>query len=207
EILEKLRQIISNSRPELSPYAPRMYKMTIDPSKIGVVIGPGGKTIRSIIDEAKVTIDVENDGTVIIGSPSQEATQKAIEKIESLTREVEVGVVYTGKVTRLTNFGAFVEILPGKEGLVHISELADYRVPKVEDVVSVGDEIMVKVIEIDHMGRVNLSRRAVFSDSPQNSGPKAEGSTETTGRNPYKQQNYRPGARQRDSRDDRRRRY
>ena len=210
EILEKLRQIISNSRPELSPYAPRMYKMTIDPSKIGSVIGPGGKTIRSIIDETKVTIDVENDGTVIIGSPSQEATQKAIEKIEGLTRDVEVGVVYNGKVTRLTNFGAFVEILPGKEGLVHISELADYRVPKVEDVVRVGDEIMVKVIEIDHMGRVNLSRRAVFSDSPQGSEAKAEGSTETTGRHPYKQQNYRPSARQRDSRDSRdsrRRRY
>ncbi len=153
EILDKLRQTISTSRPELSPYAPRMYKMTIDPSKIGAVIGPGGKTIRSIIDEAKVTIDVENDGTVIIGSPSQEAAQKAIERIESLTREVEVGGVYTGKVTRLTNFGAFVEILPGKEGLVHISELADYHVAKVEDVVKVGDEIMVKVIEIDHLGQ------------------------------------------------------
>lgn len=210
EILGKLKQTISTSRSELSLYAPRMYKMTIDPSKIGAVIGPGGKTIRSIIDEAKVTIDVENDGTVIIGSPSQEATQKAIERIESLTREVEAGSVYTGKVTRLTNFGAFVEILPGKEGLVHISELADYRVDKVEDVVKVGDEIMVKVTEIDHLGRVNLSRRAVFSDSPEGSGAKAVDSTATTGRQPYKQQNYRPGARQpdkRDNRDSRRRRY
>ncbi len=207
EILDKLRQTISTSRPELSPYAPRMYKMTIDPSKIGAVIGPGGKTIRSIIDEAKVTIDVENDGTVIIGSPSQEAAQKAIEKIESLTRDVEVGGVYTGKVTRLTNFGAFVEILPGKEGLVHISELADYRVSKVEDIVKVGDEIMVKVIEIDHMGRVNLSRRAVFSDSSQVPGAKVVDSTATTGPPPHKQQNHRPVARQQDSRDSRRRRY
>jgi len=206
EILDKLRQTISTSRPELSPYAPRMYKMTIDPSKIGAVIGPWGKTIRSIIDEAKVTIDVDNDGTVIIGSPSQEAAQKAIERIESLTRDVEVGGVYTGKVTRLTNFGAFVEILPGKEGLVHISELADYHVSKVEDIVQVGDEIMVKVIEIDHLGRVNLSRRAVFSDSSQVPGAKVVDST-ATGRPPRKEQERRPAAHQRDSRDSRRRRY
>jgi polyribonucleotide nucleotidyltransferase len=150
-----------------------------------------------------VTIDVENDGTVIIGSPSQEATQKAIERIESLTREVEVGGVYTGKVTRLTNFGAFVEILPGKEGLVHISELADYHVSKVEDIVKVGDEVMVKVIEIDHMGRVNLSRRAVFSDSPS---AKVADST-ATGRPPHKQQRNRPSANQRGGRDNQRRRY
>jgi polyribonucleotide nucleotidyltransferase len=153
-----------------------------------------------------VTIDVENDGTVIIGSPSQEAAQKAIEKIESLTRDVEVGGVYTGKVTRLTNFGAFVEILPGKEGLVHISELADYHVSKVEDIVQVGDEVMVKVIEIDHMGRVNLSRRAVFSDSSQVPGAKVVDST-ATGRPPRKEQERRPAAHQRDSRDSRRRRY
>jgi polyribonucleotide nucleotidyltransferase len=204
EILNKLRQIISTSRSELSPYAPRMYKMTIDPGKIGAVIGPGGKTIRSIIEEAKVTIDVENDGTVIIGSPSQEAAQKAIEKIESLTREVEVGGIYTGKVTRLTNFGAFVEILPGKEGLVHISELEDYHVAKVEDVVKVGDEIMVKVIEIDHLGRVNLSRRAVFSDAPAARTSTAPESS-TTRRPPPRQQKYRPGGQQRDNRDSKRR--
>ncbi len=203
ELLEKLRQIISASRPELSPYAPRMYKMTIDPSKIGAVIGPGGKTIRSITEETKVTIDVENDGTVIIGSPSQEAADRAIEKIESLTREVEVGGIYTGKVTRLTNFGAFVEILPGKEGLVHISELEDYHVAKVEDVVKVGDEIMVKVIEIDHLGRINLSRRAVFSDKPAaRTGVAAESSD--TRRPPSRQQKYRPGSNQRDSKDNRR---
>jgi len=203
EILDKLRQIISASRSELSPYAPRMYKMTIDPGKIGAVIGPGGKTIRSIIEEAKVTIDVENDGTVIIGSPSQEAAQKAIEKIESLTREVEVGGIYTGKVTRLTNFGAFVEILPGKEGLVHISELADYHVAKVEDVVKVGDEIMVKVTEIDHLGRVNLSRRAVFSDTPA-AGTSDSAEPTGTNRPPPRQQKYPSGGQQRDSKDSRR---
>jgi polyribonucleotide nucleotidyltransferase len=204
EILDKLRQAISASRPELSPYAPRMYKLTIDPSKIGTVIGPGGKTIRSIIDETKVTIDVENDGTVIIGSSSKEAAEKAIERVESLTREVEVGAIYTGKVTRLTNFGAFVEILPGKEGLVHISELADYRVAKVEDIVKVGDEIMVKVIEIDHLGRINLSRRAVFENLSQVPGAKVSDSSAAR-RPPRREQERRPAARPRDSRDSRRR--
>jgi len=162
EILRKMSLAISASRSELSPYAPRMYEMTIDQSKIGSVIGPGGRVIRSIIDETKTTIDIKNDGKVIVGSPNEEAAQKAIKIIENLTREVEQGEVYTGKVTRLFNFGAMVEILPGKEGLVHISELADYHVPQVEDVVKVGDEVMVKVIGIDNSGRINLSRRAVF---------------------------------------------
>jgi len=202
-ILDTLSQIISASRTELSPYAPRMYKMTIDPGKIGAVIGPGGKTIRSITDEMKVTIDVENDGTVIIGSPSEEAARKALEKIESLTREVEVGGMYTGKVTRLVNFGAFVEILPGKEGLVHISELADYRVDKVEDVVKVGDEIMVKVIEIDHMGRINLSRKAVFSDSAATrTGTSAE--PQSMHRPPQRQQKFQPRNQPHDGKDSRR---
>jgi polyribonucleotide nucleotidyltransferase len=162
EILGKMSSAISASRSELSPYAPRMYEMTIDPSKIGCVIGPGGRVIRSIIDETKTTIDIKNDGKVLVGSPNEEAAQKAIKIIEGLTREVEQGEVYTGKVTRLFNFGAMVEILPGKEGLVHISELANYHVPQVEDVVKVGDEIMVKVIGIDNAGRINLSRKAVF---------------------------------------------
>ncbi len=161
-ILDKMSQTISSSRPELSKYAPRMYKITIDPAKIGTVIGPGGKMIRSITEETKATIDVENDGTVIIGSTSEEGAQKAIKIIEDLTRDIEVGATYTGKVTRVINIGAFVEILHGKEGMVHISELADYRVPSVEDVVKVGDEITVMVTEIDRMGRVNLSRRAVL---------------------------------------------
>jgi len=118
--------------------------------------------IRSITEETGTTIDVDNAGTVLIGSVSEEGAQKAIKIIESLTKEVEVGATYTGKVTRVENYGAFVEIFPGKDGMVHISELADYRVPSVEDVVKVGDEIMVMVTEIDHMGRINLSRRAVF---------------------------------------------
>jgi polyribonucleotide nucleotidyltransferase len=162
EILEKMGLAINASRSELSPYAPRMYEMKIDASKIGSVIGPGGRVIRSITEETKTTIDINNDGKVLVGSPNEEAAQKAIKIIQDLTREVEQGETYTGKVTRLFNFGAMVEILPGKEGLVHISELADYHVPQVEDVVKVGDEVMVKVIGIDNSGRINLSRKAIL---------------------------------------------
>ncbi len=166
-ILDKMAQTIDASRPDVSPYAPRMTKIKIDPSKIGAVIGTGGKTIRSIIEETKTTIDVTDDGTVVIGSPDMEATQKAITIIEGLTREAEIGDMFTGKVSRILDFGAMVEILPGKEGLVHISELADYRVGKVEDEVKIGDEVTVKVINIDNMGRVNLSRRAVLEDGTE----------------------------------------
>jgi polyribonucleotide nucleotidyltransferase len=167
-LLGKMQETISENRTELSPYAPRMYRMQIPAEKIGAVIGPGGRVIRSIIEETKCSIDVEDDGTVHVGSTNEEMANRAIDIIKGLTREAEVGTIYTGKVTRLLNFGAFVEILPGKEGLVHISELADYRVPSVEDVVQVGDEIMVMVTEIDSMGRINLSRRAVLEGT---SGP------------------------------------
>ena len=176
-ILDKVQQIIGSSRAELSRYAPRMYKIAIDPSKIGTVIGPGGRTIRSITEQAKVAIDVQNDGTVTIGANNEEAAQKAIEMVEKLTKEAEVGGIYTGKVTRLSTFGAFVEILPGKDGLVHISEFADYHVAKVEDVAKIGDEITVKVIGIDNMGRINLSRRAVFEGSSRVPGARDRDST------------------------------
>ncbi len=177
-IMDKMNQAISSSRPEVSLYAPRMYKMTIDPAKIGSVIGSGGKTIRSIIEETKATIDISDDGTVLIGSPDAKAARQAIEIIEGLTKEIEVGTVYTGKVTRIFDFGAMVEVLPGKEGLVHISELADYRVAKVEDVVKLGDEVKVKVINIDNLGRVNLSRRAVVERDSESSGDRAQDSAE-----------------------------
>ena len=189
-ILKIMGQTISSSRPELSQYAPRMYKITIDPDKIGAVIGTGGKTIRSIIEETKATIDINNDGTVIIGSPNEESARKAIEIIEGLTKEAEVGAIYTGKVTRIADFGAFVEILPGKEGLVHISELADYRVAKVEDLVKVSDEITVKVIGIDELGRINLSRRAVFEKLSQVPGARVK---DTISKDyPFKKREVRP---------------
>ena len=161
-VLDLMNKTIQQARPDLSEYAPRMTKVTIDKEKIGLVIGPGGKTIRSIVETTGATIDVEDDGTVIIGSSNSEAAKRAVDMIRGLTKEVEVGEQYTGKVVRIMNFGAFVEILPGKDGLVHISELADYRVESVEDEVKVGDEVAVLVTEIDSMGRINLSRRAVL---------------------------------------------
>lgn len=158
-ILEKMLETIDKPRPELSPYAPRIITFTIDPDKIREVIGPGGKTIKKIIEDTGVKIDIEDDGRVFIAATDVEAGQKALRIIEDLTRDVEVGRIYIGKVMRLMNFGAFVEILPGKEGLVHISQLADERVAKVEDVLSIGDEVLVKVTEIDRQGRINLSRK------------------------------------------------
>ncbi len=174
-ILDKMQQTISSSRPEVSRYAPRMYKMTINSEKIGSVIGTGGKTIRSIIDETKTTIDISNDGVILIGAHDAEAARKAIEIIERLTKEVEIGDIYTGKVTRILDFGAFVEILPGKEGMVHISELANYRVDKIEDEVKVGDEITVVVIKNED-GKIGLSRRAVSEKISQPPGAKVEDS-------------------------------
>jgi polyribonucleotide nucleotidyltransferase len=161
-ILDKMLAVISKPRPELSPYAPRIITTTIDPDKIRDVIGPGGKTIKKIVEDTGAKIDIEDDGRVFIAAVDAEAGQKALRIIESLTNEVEVGEIYLGKVNRLMNFGAFVEILPGKEGLVHISQLAEERVGKVEDVVSIGDEILVKVTEIDRQGRINLSRKEVL---------------------------------------------
>src|SRR5437870_1785753 len=161
-ILNKMLEAIPTPRAELSPYAPRMYRIQIPQEKIGLVIGPGGRVIRSIIEETRCSIDIEDDGTVFVGSSSEEMAQKAISIIESLTKDVEVGETYTGTVTRLTNFGAFVEILPGKDRLVRLEDLADFPARRPEDVVKVGDEVMVMVIEVDSMGRVNLSRRAVL---------------------------------------------
>jgi len=161
-ILHKMLEVIDKPRPSLSRWAPRITTMTIPVDKIRDVIGPGGKMIRKIIDESGVQIDVEDDGRIFIASTSEEGAKKAVSMIEALTREVEVGAVYTGKVKRIMNFGAFVEILPGKEGLIHISKLAHERVGKVEDVVNIGDEVTVKVTEIDSLGRINLSRKDVL---------------------------------------------
>ena len=161
-ILSKMLECISEPNKELSPYAPRVNSMKIPTDKIRDVIGPGGKTIKKIIDETGVQIDIHDDGNVFITAVGAESAQKAQDMINALTAEVEVGAVYKGKVTRIMNFGAFVEILPGKEGLCHISQLAKERVGKVEDVVNIGDELEVKVTEIDRQGRVNLSHKVLL---------------------------------------------
>ena len=162
-ILDKILSTISTHRENMSPFAPRMIKINIPVDKIGAIIGPGGKTIRAIIAETKASIDVQDDGTVFIGSPNEESLESARSKVEGLTKEAEVGTVFKGKVVRITNFGAFVEILPGKDGLVRLGELAEEPVQRVEDAVNVGDEVSVMVIEVDRLGRINLSRRAVLA--------------------------------------------
>ncbi len=161
-ILGKMTEVLPSARGDVSDFAPRIITIKINPEKIRDIIGKGGATIRKIQEETGTEINVEDDGSVEIAAVNSEHSAKAVQWIESLTREVEVGALYLGKVTRIMGFGAFVEILPGKEGLVRIGELADYHVPTVEDVVQIGDEIMVVVIEIDRQGRVNLSRKAAM---------------------------------------------
>jgi polyribonucleotide nucleotidyltransferase len=158
-ILGKMLEVLPAARASISAYAPRITVMEINPERIKDVIGPGGKIIKKIISETGATIDIEDSGKISIASPDPEASRKTIEMINKLVEEVEVGKIYPGKVKRVMNFGAFCEILPGKEGLVHISELSDKFVKNVEDVVKVGDEIAVKVVEIDGQGRINLSRK------------------------------------------------
>ncbi|MBI2766968.1 MAG: polyribonucleotide nucleotidyltransferase [Chloroflexi bacterium] len=162
-ILARMLEVLPAPREEVSEFAPKMYRIQINQDQIGTIIGPGGKMVRKIQEESGgATIDIEEDGTVFVGGINEAVARKAIGMIEGLTKEVKIGEIYTGKVTRLLNFGAFVEILPGKEGLVHISQLGEDHVETVEDEVSVGDEVTVMVTEIDNLGRVNLSRRAVL---------------------------------------------
>ncbi|MDZ5473431.1 polyribonucleotide nucleotidyltransferase [Bacillus sp. 31A1R] len=164
QILESMMATISEPKNELSRYAPKILTMAINPDKIRDVIGPSGKQINKIIEETGVKIDIEQDGTIFISSTEEDMNQKAKKIIEDIVREVEVGQMYLGKVKRIEKFGAFVELFSGKDGLVHISELAEERVGKVEDVVAIGDEILVKVMEIDKQGRVNLSRKVVLKE-------------------------------------------
>ncbi|HEY6104188.1 MAG TPA: S1 RNA-binding domain-containing protein, partial [bacterium] len=159
-ILDVMAQAIAAPRGNLSPYAPRIITIEINPEKIREVIGPGGKVINKITAETGVKIDIEQDGRVNVASADEDAARRAIKMIEDIVREVKVGEIYTGRVTRLMNFGAFVEVLPGKEGLLHVSELGEgERVERVEDAVKVGDEVTVRVREIDNLGRVNLTKR------------------------------------------------
>ncbi len=162
-ILDRMNAVLPKARPELSPYAPRIIKLHIDPEKIGAVIGPGGKMIRSIIEASGAEIDVEDDGSVYITTPDAHGAKIAVSMIEGLTREPKVGDIFLGKVVRIMPYGAFVNILPGRDGMVHISELDENRVAQVEDVVQIGDEVNVMVTQVDADGKVSLSRRAVLT--------------------------------------------
>lgn len=167
EILEIMNSVLSHPRESISPYAPRIGIVEVNPDRIGALIGPGGKIIKRIVEEAGVTIDIKDDGKVMVFSRTEEGKSKAIEMIRNVTQDVEVGKIYLGKVTRVADFGAFVEIFPGREGLCHISQLSNERVRRVEDVTKVGEDLLVKVIGIDSLGRITLSHKeAVSSLSP-----------------------------------------
>lgn len=161
-IMNKMLEVIPAPRAELSPYAPRIISMMVDPDKIRTIIGPGGKTINKIIADTGVKIDIDDTGLVYIAAPDLESAEAGKREIELLIKEVEAGEIYEGTVTRIMNFGAFVEILPGKEGLLHISKIAKERIEKVEDVLNIGDKVTVKVTEIDSQGRINLSRKELL---------------------------------------------
>jgi polyribonucleotide nucleotidyltransferase len=170
KILEMMKSVLPEPRAELSKYAPRIVTLRINPEKIGAVIGPGGKNIKALVERSGCEINIEDDGSVHIYSRDSEGLQIAREAIEGITAEVEAGRLYRGKVVTIREFGAFVEILPGKDGLVHISELADFRVKKTEDVVKLGDMIWVKCLGTDEKGRVRLSRKAAMAERAQEMG-------------------------------------
>ena len=194
-ILDKMMQSISGPRSEISPYAPRIHTMTIDKEKIGALIGPGGKNIRGIIDETGVKIDVEDDGRVNIFSSDAEAMKTAIEKVESLTATAELGKIYRGKVVKIAEFGAFVQILPNTDGLLHISEIDYQRVNQVRDVMQEGDEVDVKVVRIEPDGKIALSRKATMTPPegyvappprPREDRPRREGFDRGRDRGPHR---------------------
>ncbi len=189
-LLDRMAESIRSPRPELAPHAPRVLTIEIDPEKIGTVIGPGGKMIRKMETDFECKIDIEEDGRIFVASPNQALGEQAIEAIRNLTRDVEVGEVYTGKVVRITPFGAFLELVPGKDGLLHISQVARERIERVEDVLQLGDEVEVKVIEIDPQGKVRLSRKDLL---PTREGGAPRGRSERRGR----PDQGRPGSRRR----------
>jgi polyribonucleotide nucleotidyltransferase len=163
QIIDLMEQTIPAPRPQISPLAPRLITIKIDPEKIGKLIGPGGKMIRGLQDKWGVTIDVEDDGTVMVAAPNGDAIEGAKAEIEALCEEIKVGTIYTGKVVSTKDFGAFIEIAAGTDGMCHISELADGFVKSVADVVRIGDMVKVKVIMIDDQGRIKLSRKAAMA--------------------------------------------
>jgi polyribonucleotide nucleotidyltransferase len=173
-ILAEMAKTIAEPRKELSKYAPRIQVVKINPEKIGALIGPGGKNIKRLVEESGCEIDIEDDGTVNIFSVSAEGMKIAVEAISGMTAEAEIGKIYRGRVVTVKEFGAFVEFLPGKDGLVHISELANFRVKNTEDIVKIGDEIQVKCLGVDEKGRVRLSRKAAMEDRDKEMAGKTE---------------------------------
>jgi polyribonucleotide nucleotidyltransferase len=169
-VLDKMREVLSSPRPQVSKYAPRIERLKIEPEKIGELIGPGGRTIKKIINSTGVTIDIGEDGEILIAGFDLENFKKAIEMVEAVTQDIEIGKIYTATVKRLAPYGAFCEVFPEREGLIHISELADYFVRNVEDVVKVGEQIKVKVIGIDELGRLNLSRKQALHENERKKG-------------------------------------
>ena len=167
-IIDKMETVIDKPRPEVSENAPKIEMLKIDPNKISVLIGPGGKMIKSIIEETGVSIDIEDDGSVAIYGKDPEMMKKALELVKLQTQSVELNAVYEGKVTKLAKFGAFVEVLPGKEGLLHISEISNKRVAKVEDVLKEGQIVTVKVITLEDENKFNLSIKALLTDEEKN---------------------------------------
>jgi polyribonucleotide nucleotidyltransferase len=180
QILQIMGQTIAAPRKELSKYAPRILCLKINPDKIGALIGPGGKNVKRIVDESGCEINIEDDGTVRIYSRSAEGMDIARREVESLTAEIEVGRVYRGRVVTIKEFGCFVEVFPGKDGLVHISELANFRVKQTEDIVKLGDEIWVKCLGVDEKGRVRLSRRAAMEERDKHERDKQGGKKPAT---------------------------
>jgi polyribonucleotide nucleotidyltransferase len=178
EILKQMARTIDKPRAELSKYAPRIETLKINPDKIGAVIGPGGKNIKRLVEESGCEINIEDDGTVNIYSISNEGMKIAKDAILGMTAEAEIGKIYRGKVVTIKEFGAFVEFLPGKDGLVHISELANFRVKNTEDIVKMGDEIWVKCLGVDEKGRVRLSRKAAMAERDAEMGGKEEAGPE-----------------------------
>jgi polyribonucleotide nucleotidyltransferase len=182
-ILAEMAKTLPEPRKELSKYAPRIEVLHINPEKIGALIGPGGKNIKRLVEESGCEIDIEDDGTVNIFSVSAEGMKIARDAITGMTAEAEIGKIYRGKVVTIKEFGAFVEFLPGKDGLVHISELANFRVKKTEDIVKMGDEIMVKCLGVDEKGRVRLSRKAAMADRDKEMGGDGQSREENRGEN------------------------
>jgi polyribonucleotide nucleotidyltransferase len=171
-IIGKIEETLNEPRPDISIYAPRITTVKVRPEKVRDVIGSGGKNIRQIVSETGVTIDVEDDGTVTIASSDADAAARAVAMVKWLTEDAEIGKIYVGTVKKVVDFGAFVEILPGTEGLVHISQLAKERVNKVTDILQEGDEVVVKVLEIDKQGKIRLSRKEALGATVQKDGPR-----------------------------------